>query len=72
MHWIPHTSEQTKRLRVQVYIQFIAKDIAIIRILVTRGGHLEFTHEKSGRKNGKRFSSSLGSITEKHNYLKSI
>ena len=50
MHWIPYTSIDIKPLRVQVSIPFIAKDIAIIRILVNRGGHLAFSHEKLTKK----------------------
>jgi len=50
LHWIPHTSIHIKRLRVQVSISFIAKDIAIIRILVTGGGRLELSHEKWTKK----------------------
>ena len=48
-----------KRLQVQVYIPFITKDIAIIRILVNAGGHLEFSHEKVDEKNGNIFFSVL-------------
>ena len=50
MHWIPHTSIHIERLQVQVSVPFITKDIAIIRILVTGGGHLEFSHEKVDEK----------------------
>ena len=35
---------------VQVSIPFIAKDIAILRLSVTGGGHLEFSHEKVDEK----------------------
>jgi len=62
VHWILHTSIHIKRLRVEVFIPFIAKDIAIIRSLVYGGGHLEFSHEKVDEKNGKSFFSPLGSI----------
>ena len=55
MQWIPHTSKHIKRLLVQVSIPFIAKDIAIIKLLVTGGNHLEFSHEKVDEKNGKFF-----------------
>ena len=48
-----------KRLRVQVSIPFIAKHIAILRLLVTGGGHLEFSHEKVNEKNGNSFYSVL-------------
>ena len=34
---------------------FIAKDIAIIRLLVTGGGHLESSHEKVDGQNGNSF-----------------
>ena len=50
-----NTYTAVKRLRVQVSIPFIAKDIAIIRILMTGGGHLEFYHEKMDEKNGNSF-----------------
>ena len=36
------------------FVPFIVKDIAIIRILVTGGGHLEFSIEKNGRKKWKK------------------
>ena len=55
MPWIPHTTIHIKRLRVQVSIPFIAKDIAIIRIMVTGGGHLEFSQEKVHEKSGNSF-----------------
>ena len=61
-----------KRLRVQVSITFIAKDIAIIRILVTGGGHLEFPHENVPEKNWKQFFFQLFrvSISEKSQLFK--
>ena len=62
LYWIYHTSKHIKRIRVQVFIPFIAKDVAIIRILVTGGGHLEFSHEKVGEKMETDFTSPLGSI----------
>jgi len=34
---------------------FIAKDIAIIRMLVTGGGHLEFPTKKIDEQNGNSF-----------------
>jgi len=51
---IPHTSVHIKQLGVKVSIPIIAKDIAIIKMLVTGGGHLEFYHEKVD-KNGNSF-----------------
>ena len=45
LHWIRHTSNQIKQLRVQVSILLIAKYLAIIRLSVTGCGHLEFSHE---------------------------
>ena len=45
---------------VQVSIPFIAKDIAILRLSVTGGGHLEFSHEKVDEKNGNSVFSLLG------------
>ena len=66
MHWIPRTSIHIKRLQVQVSIPFITKDIAIIRILVKCGGHLEFSHEKMDEKNGNSFFQSFRvNISEK-------
>ena len=62
MHWIHHTSKHIIRFRIPVSIPFIAKDIAIIRLLVTGGGHLEFFHEKVDGKNGNSFVSSFASI----------
>ena len=71
MHWIPHTSIHIKRLRVQVSIPFIAKGIAIIRILMTGGGHLEFSHEKMDEKNGNSFFYSFRvNISEKSQLFK--
>ena len=43
-------SKHIKRLLVQVSVQFIPKDIAIIRLLVTDCGHLEFHNEKVDEK----------------------
>ena len=39
-----------KRLQVQVSIPFVAKEIAIIRLSVTGGSHLEFPQEKVDEK----------------------
>ena len=44
-----------KRLQVQVSIPFNAKEVGIIRLLVTGGGHLEFSHEKVDGKLEKGF-----------------
>ena len=71
MHWIPHTSIHIERLQVQVSIPFITKDIAIIRILVTGGGHLEFSHEKVDKKMETVFFQSLRvNISEKSQLFK--
>ena len=59
---LTHTSIHIKRLQVQVSIPFITKDIAIMRILVIGGGHLEFSQEKVDEKNRKFFFSPLRSI----------
>ena len=44
-----------KRLRVQVSIAFIAKDIAILRLSVTSDGHLQFSNERVDEKIGNSF-----------------
>ena len=49
MHWIHHTKTHLKRLRVQVSIPFITKDIAILRLSVTGGG------DKVDEKHGNSF-----------------
>ena len=59
MHWIHRTSKHIKRFRVQVSIPFNAKYIAFIRLQVTGGGHLEFSHEKVDGKNGNTIISKL-------------
>ena len=51
--WILHASKHVARLRVDVFMLFIAKDIAIIRCLVTSGGHLGFI-DTSERKTWKQ------------------
>ena len=66
MQWIHHTSKHIKRFRVQVSIPFNAEYIAIIRLLVTSGGHLEFSHEKmDGKKWRQFFQSFCVNISEK-------
>ena len=40
---------------IQVFIPFIAQDIAIIIIFVYGGGHHEFSHEKVDEKNVNSF-----------------
>ena len=42
--------KHVKRLRVHVSISFIAKDIAILRLSLTGGDHLEFYHEQLDEK----------------------
>ena len=52
-------------------IPFIAKDVAIIRILMTGGGHLEFSHEKVSEKMETVFFQSLRvNISEKSQFSK--
>ena len=58
-----------KRRRVQVSIPFIAKDIAIIRLSVTGGGHLELSHEKLDKKRKQFVSCRLGSIYVKNTII---
>ena len=71
MHWIPHTSKHIERLQVQVSIPFNAKDIALIRLLVTGGGHLEFSHEKlDGKLETVFFESFWVNISEKTQLFK--
>ena len=41
------------------YMAGITKDIAILRLSVTGGGHLEFSHENVDEKNGNSFCSVL-------------
>ena len=63
---------------------FITKDIAIIRIVVNSGGHLEFSHEKVDEQNGNSFVQSfrvniseqsqlfkmyIKKVTERHNAI---
>ena len=71
LYWIYHISKHIKWLRVQVSILFIAKDVAIIRIVVTGGGHPEFSNENVDEQIEIVFQSFRANITEK-NYLKSI
>ena len=52
-----------------LYTVYCHKDVAILRLSVTCGGHLEFSHEKVDEKNGFFLFSHLGSIyVKKHNY----
>ena len=44
-----------KTTPISSFYTVIAKDIAIIRMLVNGGGHLEFSHEKVDEKNRKPF-----------------
>ena len=71
MHWIHRTSKHIKRFRVQISIPFIAKDIAFIRLLVTGGGHLEFSYEKvEGKMETGFFQSICVNISEKTQLFK--
>ena len=58
-----------KRFRVQVSIPFIAKDIAIIRLSLNGGSHLEFSLDE--KKKNCFFESFRVNISKKCNYLKS-
>ena len=46
--------QDIKRLRVQISIPFRAKYIAVIRLSVTGGGHLEISPRKVNEQNGNR------------------